>query len=206
MRIFQIGFNDCGEASIAHLLHKSGVRTLYGPGRYWHLQGHPAVARRNVQRIIARNIDEGRPAIASFEDFQAFCGMEFAQNGWVIENFRHFATLAEEHRDALFILNTCDSDDWLARRIARDDGLYLDDAMQRTGISRRGVLNLWRDDFHRHHAMVREYFYARPKALFEFDIARHNAKDLARFLRPAARVWPRFYRAAAPLPSTRHAA
>lgn len=194
MRIFQIGFNDCGEAALAHLMHKSGVRTLFGQGRYWQLQGHPAVAGRNVQLVIHRNIEAGRPAIDGFEDFQAFCGMEFWQNGWMIENFRHIATLAEEHRDARFILNTCDAGDWLSRRIQRSDGLYLTQAMERTGMSRRGVLNLWTDDFHRHHALVREYFYSRPDQLFEFDIDHTPIKELIQFVRPAARLWPRFWR------------
>ena len=196
MRIFQIGFDNCGAAALNQLFQASGVRTLHGSGRYWRLQGHPAVAGANVQLLIHRNFQAGLPGVTGFDDFQAFFGMEFTQNGWVIENYRHFADLARDYPDARFLLNPRDCDAWLAARVQRDDGLYLAQAMERTGMSRRGVLNLWVDDFHRHHDMVRDYFRAAPDRLLEFDVDTTPVKTLARFVRPGLRIWPRHWRRA----------
>ncbi|WP_172292969.1 sulfotransferase [Pseudoruegeria sp. HB172150] len=196
MRIFQIGFNNCGTTALNHLFQASGIMSLHGTGRYWREKGHPAVQGRNVQLAIHRNISAGRPAVYGFDDFRAFFGMEFSQGGLQIENFRRFALLAEEYPSAKFILNTRDTDRWLQDRIDRQGGRYLQWAMDRTGMSLKGVLNLWADDFHRHHDMVREHFRADPDRLMEFDVDSGSVKDLIKFARSAnmrlsSRHWKR---------------
>ncbi len=194
MLIVQIGFNECGATALSKLVRHTGLRTLHGDGAYWREKGHPAVAGRNAQLIIQANLRAGRPALVGLEDFEAFFGLEYVQDAWNIENFRHFDRIAEDYPQARFLLNTCDSDDWLQARMLRAGGQYLDRAMKRTGMSRRGILNLWADDFHRHHDMVRNYFRDTPDRLFEVEINHTQARDLVRYVRPGMRMWPRPWR------------
>lgn len=194
MRFFEIGFDNCGSEALSRLFHASNVKTLCDNGRYWRLMGHPLVSTNNVQLLIHRNIEAGRRAIEGLEEFHAFFGMEFVQNGWHIENYRHFAAIAQDYPRAKFLLNTRDTDDWLRARTRREGGLFLERAMANTGMSRKGVLNLWADDFHRHHEMVRDFFRDQPSRLLEFDIDRTPVKALVRFVRPDMRIAPRHWR------------
>ena len=191
MRILQIGFNECGALPLARLLRSGGLRVLYGGGADWRDKGHPALGDRDAQLVLHANIRAGRSAFDGLETFQAFAGMEYSGAGWQIENFRHFARLAEDDPEARFILNTGNSDDWLRARMSRERGAFLDRAMDRTGMSRRGVLNLWVDDFHRHHDMVRAHFRDTPERLLEFDMQHTPVKDLVRFAGLGSRFWPR---------------
>lgn len=189
MRLFQIGFENCGEDGLGRLLHSGGVPLLYGAMTGGKARLPQAVAA-DPQMAIHCNVLAGRAALDGFDDVDAFLSMERTAGGPPIENFRHFARLAEENPGARFILNTRDMDDWLLERIRRDGGRYVEQAMERTGMSKRGLLNLWADDFHRHQAMVHDYFRDRPGQLFDYDVDRTPAKELARFVRPWMRVWP----------------
>jgi len=191
MKIVQIGFNECGAVPLARVFRSGGLRVLFGDGAEWRAKGHPALIQRNAQLVLHANIRAGRSAFEGLETFQAFAGLEHAADGWQIENFRHFARMAEDAPDARFVLNTGHADDWLQARMTRDSGRFLDRAMDRTGMSRRGVLNLWVDDFHRHHDMVRAYFRDQPERLLEFDMQHTPVKDLARFAGLGLRLWPR---------------
>ncbi len=196
MKVFQIGFNKCAASALQSMFLKSGVRALHGPGRYWRLNGHPAVTGRNVQLVIHRNIAAGRPALESLEDFDAFFDMEFSQHGWNIENYREFGTLAQDYPDARFILNTREKAAWLHSRARHNDGLYLKHAMDRTGLGRRGVLDYWADDFDRHHEMVQDYFRDRPDRLLVFDIDTTPIRRLKRFVGPEIDLKPRHWKPA----------
>lgn len=194
MKVFQIGFNKCATTALYRLFSLSGVRALHGSGRYWRLNNHPAVVDRNVQLAIHRNMEAGRPALDTFEDFDAFFDMEFTLHGWNIENFRQYQTLAQDYPDAKFVLNIRDKEAWLNSRARHSDGLYLARAMERTGLSRKGVLDYWADDHDRHHEMVQDYFRAAPERLLVFDIDNTPVRKLKRFIGPKMELKPRHWR------------
>ncbi|MDF0596673.1 hypothetical protein [Psychromarinibacter halotolerans] len=178
--------------ALHELFTASGVTSLRGSGIDWQ-ETAPTLDRRNAQIRIDRNIRAGRHALDGLEEFDAFFDMEFVVNGGSIENFRHFALLAEDYPDAKFLLNTRDKQDWLRDRALARDGLYLRLAKERTGMSDKGVLNMWADDFHRHHDMVRSYFAPQPGRLLEFDIDRTPIRDLKRFVAPDMHLMTRHW-------------
>ncbi|WP_425052277.1 hypothetical protein [Psychromarinibacter sp. S121] len=192
MRLFQIGLNNCADLALYELFTASGVKALRGSGIEW--QDTPrALDRRNAQIMIHRNIRAGRHALEGLDGFDAFFDMEFVVNGGAIENFRQFPLLAEDYPDAKFLLNTRDKQDWLRDRAQYRDGLYLELAKERTGMSDRGVLNMWADDFHRHHDMVCTHFANQPGRLLEFDIDRTPIRELKRFVSPAMHLVTRHW-------------
>ncbi|MDF0602814.1 hypothetical protein P1J78_18900 [Psychromarinibacter sp. C21-152] len=194
MRLFQIGFNKCATSALWRVFHKSNVAALHSQGRRWRLAGHPALQDRAAQLNIRRNIDAGRPAIEGFEDFQAFFDMEYVTRSTAVENYRQFETLARDYPTAKFLLNTREKADWLRSRARHKDGRYLHWSMRRTGLSRDAVLQMWSDDFDRHHDAVRAFFRFEQDRLLEFHIDTTPIKALQRFVLPELSIWPRFWR------------
>jgi hypothetical protein len=168
---------------------------IHSGGRYWRRQKHPAILHRNPQVDIHNNIVEGSPALTGFDDFQAFLDMEYVLDPTLpmIENYRHYKLFAEEYPDARFILNTRRRADWLRSRTRHSNGRYIQLAMDRTGLDRDGVLQMWSEDWDSHHAAVRAYFADKPDRLIEFDIDRDDPQELVDFLAPEMRLHARHW-------------
>jgi hypothetical protein len=160
MKIFQIGFNRCGTASIHHYLVANGVRSVHQD------EG------RLVQRMFA-NLANGDDLLAGYEEFDAFTDMEFLDSsGTYLEGYKLFPYLAAQYPDAVFILNTREREAWIRSRLAHGRKIsYAQRAMRHYNVNTIDALtDLWRADWERHHHRVTEFFAGKNYRFFVLRI------------------------------------
>ncbi len=155
MKIFQIGFNKCGTATIHHYLRSNGVSSVHWDGG------------RLARRMFA-NLADGHDLLAGYEAFDAFSDMEYLDaNGTFLEAYKLFPYLAAQYPDAVFILNTRDREDWIRSRLRHSNVTYA--ARQRAYHKSKSVDELvavWRGEWERHHRRVLQFFAGKPHRFF----------------------------------------
>lgn len=194
-RVFQIGFNRCGTASLHRFFRLNGIASVH------HDRGRLAIA-------MDANLRIGRPVLAGYECFEAFLDMSYLRVHIHVEIYKRCETLLEQVPDARFILNVRDVDRWVESRLAmgawtewrgerpaRGFGPPWDDAPR--GLVRRippfreryrlchGLADIdavtahWRADWTRHVAAVQASIPA--DRLLVFDVERDSPEALCRF-------------------------
>jgi hypothetical protein len=157
-RIFQIGFNKCGTRTINYFLKANGIA-----GVHW--QGG------KLARNMFRNLTEGWPLLAGYDDYVAFSDMEYLSDKVFLEAYKLFPILHQQYPDAVFILNTRDRDRWVKSRLTHGGGRYAAMFKEAFGLaSDEALTEAWKEDWARHHARALDYFRSSGGRLVRFDI------------------------------------
>lgn len=155
-KIFLIGFNKCGTQTIHHFFQANGYKSVhYDRGR--------------LARTMYQNLTNGFSLVRGYEEFHVYTDMECIANDFAFEVFKLFPLISEEFPDAIYILQTRNVDNWIRSRF--NYGNY--------SLRWKKVLNvetdeqlaeIWRQDWHRHHQRVIEYFGGHSRRFVKFDI------------------------------------
>jgi hypothetical protein len=155
MKVFQIGFNKCGTATIHRYFQSNGIKSIH-----W---DNGRLARR-----MFVNLANGDDLLAGYEAFDAFSDMEYLDaSGTFLEAYKLFPYLAAQYPNAVFILNTRDREDWIRSRLRHSSGSYA--VRQREHYkteSDEELTHVWRAEWERHHYRVVRYFAGKPHRFF----------------------------------------
>ena len=184
-RIFCVGLNKCGTTSLDHLFRASGLRSVSS--------GNAKI--RPAAVTMFANLSTYRPLITGLERFTAFSDLNYLDGKVYVDAHVLFERLDAEHPGALFVLNTRPKDAWLRSRsqhVSPKGRSYLDRFASAFQVGPDEVLQIWSDQWDRHHAAVRSHFAGRDDRFSEFDISCDEPPGLARFLRPHRIRWRRW--------------
>jgi hypothetical protein len=181
MKIFQIGFNKCGTATIHHYLSMNGVKSVH-----WD-------KGRLAQRIF-RNLSNGYDLLSGYENFDAFTDMEFLDTAGAhhLEAYKLYPFFAAQYPDAVFILNVRDREDWIRSRLGHRTYAARASTYHKV-TSNKDLADIWRADWERHHRRVIEFFSGKTH---RFVVCRID-KDLPHLLNaslPECKLDSRFFR------------
>lgn len=170
-KIFQIGFNKSGTASIYHYLKSEGFNSIH-----WD-DGH-------LSKKIKRNYEQGIPLLTGYESYQVFTDMEHREeNGEAFYSAeKYYKELDAQYPGSIFILNYRDLDKWLMSR--RNHPGYLQKTMNGLGFNEAQVIQLWTQEYHQHIKAVKEYFQGKDNLIvIDLDIDRNDklSSELKRF-------------------------
>lgn len=175
-KIFAIGFNKCGTASLAQLLAKNGIRTVH-----WVYRRQDETV--NIALAIHHNIAVGRRALAGVDNFTGYTDLNYITDEVIIEACRYYPAIYQNNRQAYYILNTRNVDRWIRSRFGH--GNFAARYAKALGCpDDESLAALWRHQFERHHEEVRAFFARRPSKFLEFDIEADDPQKLADFLAP----------------------
>jgi hypothetical protein len=127
-----------------------------------------------LAKSIKVDLAAGETPLQNWPDVNVFSDMEYVHAINMIEGYKYFRELQTHFPDALFILNTRNSEAWIRSRHRHGNGAY-------TNAYRRyydchtveDVFDRWRIDWYEHHAAVLNYFSgALADRLFVWDIDR----------------------------------
>lgn len=178
MKIFQIGFNKCGTASLYEVFKNHTSTKLnaihWDDGR--------------LGQTIYENYLNDNPILKGYENFDYYGDMQhkiYKDNkpyAMILPYISMFILLDQQYSGSKFILNTRDINNWLRSRInwlpGRDNDFY----MRAYGIkNQKSLMALYTKLWHQHHNIVKDYFYNRPKDLLIFDIEKDNVQKLKIF-------------------------
>lgn len=170
--VFQIGFNCCGTNYLAALFKQNGYRA-----RHW-LGGELA-------ENIAYSKQLGQETFRHWPHAHMFADMESVHKLGrpMIEGFKEYQFLHRQFSDAIFILNECDIDEWIASRFCHQNRKYAALHARHLGVGESELPELWRKDWETHISGCLEYFsnYAR---FFRHNIDEDDIEDLAESLKP----------------------
>ncbi|HCG6384333.1 TPA: glycosyltransferase family 2 protein [Vibrio parahaemolyticus] len=145
MKIFQIGFNKSGTASIYHYLKSEGFKAVHWDDG-------------NLSKTLKSNFESGLDLLTGYEDFQVFTDMEH----WEDDDSafygaeQYFRQLDQQYPNSIFILNYRDVDKWVQSR--KNHPGYLQKTVNSTGLTPEEVVENWKNSYYRHIASVKEYF------------------------------------------------
>ena len=194
LKIFFIGFNRCGTTSIHRLLQRAGI---------WSAHLHvPMIAINpfNLRRPFSRfhvnlaNAIDGRTTHDSLRKvlhhYTAFSDLFFFSDTAEVEGIRRFREFHDIYKDAYFVLNDRDPEQWINSRRRHDGGSLLRRAGRYHSTSAANVEKMWRATRERHIADVLSHFSKYDRFLhFRIDV--DDIEILTDFLKPSYRVDPR---------------
>jgi hypothetical protein len=193
LKIFFIGFNRCGTTSIHRLLQRAGI---------WSAHLHVpmmAINPFNLRKPISRfhvnlaTAIEGRTTHTSvrkvFRPYTAVSDLFFFSNTAEIEGICRFREFHEIYKDAYFVLNDRNPDNWIRSRRRYDGGSLLRRAEQFHSTNAANIEEMWRAARARHVADVLSYFSGYRRFL-HFRIDTDEISLLSDFLSPNYRVDP----------------
>lgn len=166
LRVFQIGFNKCGTASIFHYFNKCGFKSIH-----WD--------NGNLSKKLKENYEDGKPLLQGYEEFQVFTDMEHREDDqeafYSYQNF--YKELDIQYPNSLFILNTRNVDKWIASRLKHPN--YLKRTMHSTGLNEAQVIDKWREHFFNHINDVKSYFECKSN-LIQIDLDKDSPDKIYR--------------------------
>ena len=166
-RIFQIGFNKCGTRSIDRFFRLHDLKTVHWAGG-------------DLAKSLKADLTAGIKPLENWPDVNVFSDMESVSVHDMIEGYKYFPELQAHYPDALFILNTRNSEAWIRSRNAHGAGSYTNQYRRFYGYDNiESVFNRWRRDWYEHHAAVLSYFSgALSEHLFVWDITQPDFDTL----------------------------
>ncbi len=179
-KIFQIGFNRCGTASLSRFFQNNNIKSIH-----WN--------RGVLASSIHENYLRGLPLIGpKYQDIVAFFDLECVHEKLYIAQLL-FKELDSQYPGSKFILNTRDKKKWLKSRVSHRQGHYLEDSARVYGLSLLEMFSEWSLEWDHHHEAVLEYFKDRPGDLLIFDIEKDPISKLCDFFRPYYKLDPNQY-------------
>ncbi|MGQ0429320.1 MAG: sulfotransferase [Gammaproteobacteria bacterium] len=172
-RVVQIGFNKCGTRSFQRLFERAGHPVVQ------HKIRRPLRRSRKAACVIQRNLRAGRRIFAGMEEDVLYAGLIHQTEHESFEAIRHFREMLRDYPDTILILNLRDREDWIRSRLRHGRGELLRRVMRQRGVSTEAeVAELWRQEWDRHLADVREAMRDRPGQLIEFNLDRDPVEML----------------------------
>ena len=169
---FQIGFKRCGTSAIAVFFNRSGIPCVH------HDRGRLALRMRD-------NLAAGRAPMAGYERYRAFTDMDWFAARNYFDGFKRYPDLLAYYGDrARFILNTRPREHWIrslwTHHERRGAAVVREHYRWRYGTTdAAAVTDIWRWEWERHHARVREVIP--PEQLLVFDIESDSPVRLCEF-------------------------
>lgn len=151
-KIFQIGFNKSGTASIYNYFKNQGYNSIHwDDGR--------------ISKKIHQNFKNHLPLLDGYDEYQVFTDMEHRDDkGLAYYSAElYFKELDKNYPGSVFILNYRDVDKWIKSRI--NHPLYLHCTMKSTGLSEEEVVVEWKENYYRHINEVVDYFKHRENLI-----------------------------------------
>lgn len=151
-KIFQIGFNKSGSASIFDFMKSNGFASVH-----WE--------RGQLSEQLKENHKAGTPLLSGYENYQVFTDMEHREKDQsAFYSYQHyFQDLDKQYPDSIFILNYRDVDKWIKGRIYHPG--YLERCMSVAGVSTEEVIDQWKQHFYKHISSVKSYFKDRDNLI-----------------------------------------
>lgn len=166
-KIFFIGFNKTATTSFDYLFNSSG-----------YISYHHWVKLTNKKTYLAKqiyyNLQNNLPILNKIDNAHAYSDLispVIDKNGktFIYEANQNFDILYKEYPNAYFILNTRNIEDWILSRVNHKNAINTWNKFYNTSYEK--TIDMWRKNFIKHHADVREYFYNNQTANFlEFNI------------------------------------
>lgn len=182
--IFQLGFNKCGSRTLFHFFKDNGVPSVhYDSGRlatsiYRHFSNNKSLLHPRYDKTVF------------FSDMENIYHREKP----VYIPLLLFKQLEQRYPRARFILNTRPLEDWIRSRVAHDNGNYLHIIAKRTGQTKKEVIEMWREEWNRHHQEVLSYFNGpRRRKLIVFDISTDSPRRLTQYFKDWFYLDPSLY-------------
>lgn len=194
-KIFQIGFNKCGTASL-FVLFQHFTKTLI-PCVHWD-NGKLALSMEN-------NWYKNKPILSDYENVTFFSDMEcvYYNNHYanIVEAYKYYIILDQQYPNSKFILNTRDINKWILSRVnfktflikminnelcltRPNDYEYILYYMDYYDTSRiNDIVSIWKRDYYRHLNDVRKYFSNRPNDLLEYNIETDSVDKIQEFFK-----------------------
>lgn len=170
-RIFQIGFNKCGTASIHRYFLSNKINSV-------HWDSNKLAAR------IFDNHKKGKNLLLGLDDYDAFTDMELITD----QEMRYvapelFKELYYQNPNSLFIFNDRDLDKWIESRNNHVGGNYVKKAQKILGLNNIYEVNeSWKRDYYEHKKAVLDFFEGKDNFLY-YKIDEHSNKMLGSFLK-----------------------
>ena len=187
MKIFQIGFNKCGTASLYHFFKDNGLKSLHWR---WGDEG----AYKYAALEMKRNYENKRPLLEGMEEFDFYSDMESHLDGFdnewddyfpcVHAYMDYFKELDKQYPNSKFILNHRNVIKWIKsrqRHVFGSGRTYLSSYMYHMKMTEEEVLTLWGNQWDTHINNVLEYFKYRPDDVLLFNIEEDDATKIKDF-------------------------
>lgn len=177
-----IGFNKCGTSSLTDLFRSCGHRAAHwrdGTGRF-------------LAPLIYSNFHLERPLLEGLGGYRVISDLFYLSDQVYLEANTLFPLMARQNPECRFLLNTRDREAWIASRMAHftpGAGKLIDRACAFLQLTDDKVQALWRDQWERHHAAVRDHFRNTDRLLI-YDIERDTPERIAEWLGPSWNIDP----------------
>lgn len=170
-KIFQIGFNKCGTASLHHFFKKNGLVSAHFEGGL-------------LAETIFSNAENNMPLLSGIEQFDAYTDMEhITEHGYKYVAEKYFKQLYEQYPDSVFILNTRNIEQWLSSRIKHNKGSYLTRYRCIMDVQSHEIIEHWRKEYQEHVSEVLAFFANKPTANFyHLDLDKNGINDIGNYL------------------------
>lgn len=119
-KVFVVGFNKCGTSSFQAFFERSGLESIH-----WD--------RGRLAPRVLDNIRAGRPPLAGYDKYEAFCNTDYQCEHVRIEIAKYFRTLMAEYPDLKFVLNVRDVERWIASRMMQGNVYRNDESAAELG-------------------------------------------------------------------------
>ena len=205
-KIFQIGFNKCGTYSLYELF-KYQVSNKCLKSIHWDYG--------KLSLAIFDNLSKNKFLLSGYDHIDVFTDMEVGiQTNDKIEYkyaYKLYKQFDEDYPESRFILNTRDIDNWINSRLKHESGwvihnskikkldpkpLYYETQLNFYNCSsKEELIDLWKDEWNKHHQDVLEYFSDRPDDLLVFDIEKDSLDKIKEFFKKdhiefSAKIFP----------------
>lgn len=187
MKIFQIGFNKCGTASLYHFFKDNGLKSVHWR---WGDEG----AYKYAALEMKRNYENKRPLLEGMEEFDFYSDMESHLDGFdndwddyfpcVHAHIDYFKEMDKQYPNSRFILNVRNVDNWIKSRRSHVFGCgrtYLSSFMHHMKSTEEDIIKLWKNTWISHIENVLVYFKHRPKDLLVFNIEKDGPDKIKDF-------------------------
>jgi hypothetical protein len=162
-KIFQIGFNKAGTASIYHYFRQNDI-----PSIHWD--------NGNLSQRINKNKENNLPLLTGYENYQVFTDMEHRdEHNNAVYSYLLYKQLDEQYPNSIFILNYRTQEKWITSRLNHPG--YLKKTMESTGLTKEKVIDVWKDHYNCHISDVRNHFKNKDN-LIEIDLDNDNSNKL----------------------------
>ncbi len=163
-KVVQIGFNKTGTSSLGRFFKQNGYKVGGGVG--------PA------QKIL-ENINASKPPLLDI-NIDVLQDLEDHKNG--LYAAKYYKEIFASHPESYFILTTRCCEGWINSRLRHNKGIYVERALKNHGIDDVELLKYkWREEFHRYHYEVIDYFYLRGR-FFIHSLDSMNVERLVDFV------------------------
>ena len=191
-KVFVIGFSKTATTTIHKFFANSGYNSVH-----WDLADG-----RFLAGVVVTNVLSGRPILATIDDFDVYSEFSYADGKLYLEANYFFEELYGEYPDAYFLLNTRDTDSWVAsrkRHFGRNikaRGALHERIGRAYGVSEVETEQIWRSYKPAFHKRVTDFFSSRKDARFlEFDIVNDSVEQLITWLKPHYSLAPELWSA-----------